>query len=341
MPSIWIRLTAAGVKTVPSRAYCSESLGDLSAFRLRDVVPTAPQEGQLRLMVEATALGHVDALVMKGLYQIRPPVPFTPGGEIVGRVEALGAGVSGFTVGDRVACWQFGEGLADQAIVYARTAVSVRDRLGSVETASFLLDFLTAYHGLFDRGRLQAGQTVLVAGASGGVGSAAIQLARNAAAQTIALASGRDKMAYVAALGANHVVDYRKPNWREEVRAVIPGGVNLVFDPVGGAVFEPCFRSLAKRGRHLVIGFAAGGAIPSLPSNLVLLKSGELVGVDVRYLAAFDPGRVRRILSIILGMAADARISRSIAKVYSLSQAAAAIAALGDSDRIGKIVVAP
>lgn len=300
-----------------------------------------PGAGEILVDVEATSLGFVDALVMRGLYQVRPPLPFTPGGEIVGRIAALGAGVTGFALGQRIASWQFGGGLAEQAIVRAASSAVVPDTLDAPTAAALILDFLTAYYGLFDRGHYLAGQSLLITGASGGVGSAAVQLAYASGGRVIGLASGEAKMRHVAALGADLVIDYRDPEWRTYLKARYPTGVDRVFDPVGGRLFEACFRSLAKHGRHLVVGFASGDGIPQLPANLPLLKSGELVGVDARYLAESDTARVQAILGIVLRLAERGRIKAVIDQVFALSDARAAFRALGTGTRIGKIVVMP
>lgn len=316
-------------------------MGRLEHFALTQVEVPQPALGQVRVAVEATALGFVDQLVMRGLYQVKPPLPFVPGGEIVGTVEAIGAGVTGFALGQRVASWQFGGGLADKALLAAEHTVAVPDGLAPQTAAALLLDFLTAHYGLYDRGGLKPGQTVLVTGASGGVGSAAVQLASAGAARVIALASGAEKQAMAAEIGAELVIDYRDAGWRNRLKQAFPGGVDRVFDPVGGALFEPCFRSLAKTGRHLVVGFAGSDAIPALPANLPLLKSAELVGVDARYLWESDPARVRQILSSILNLAKTGRIRAVIDQLFSLDQAAAAIVRITQPQRLGKVVVAP
>lgn len=323
------------------RAFQGHRLGAVEDFALEEQHGCAPGAGEILLTVEATSLGFVDALVMRGLYQVQPPLPFTPGGEIVGRVEALGDGVTGFWPGQRIASWQFGGGLADQAVVRAASSVAVPDALDAVEASALILDFLTAYYGLFDRGHFRAGQSLLVAGASGGVGSAAVQLAHASGGTVVALASGEAKMRHAAALGAELVLDYRDPDWRAQLKARHPAGVDRVFDPVGGPLLEACFRSLAKHGRHLVVGFASGDGIPRLPANLPLLKSGELAGVDARYLGESDPARVRAILGIIFGLAERRRISAVIDRTFALADAPAAFRALASSGRIGKIVVTP
>lgn len=323
------------------RAFQGHRLGAVEDFALEEQPGCAPGAGEILLTVEATSLGFVDALVMRGLYQVQPPLPFTPGGEIVGRVEALGDGVTGFWPGQRIASWQFGGGLADLAIVRAASSVAVPDALDAVEASALILDFLTAYYGLFDRGHFRAGQSLLVAGASGGVGSAAVQLAHASGGTVVALASGEAKMRHAAALGAELVLDYRDPDWRAQLKARHPAGVDRVFDPVGGPLLEACFRSLAKHGRHLVVGFASGDGIPRLPANLPLLKSGELAGVDARYLGESDPARVRAILGIIFGLVERRRISAVIDRTFALADAPAAFRALASSGRIGKIVVTP
>lgn len=323
------------------RVYSSNELGDLSSYSLCETASPRPEVGQMLISVEATALGFVDQLIMRGLYQVRPPVPFVPGGEIVGRIEALGVGVEGFKVGQRIACWQFGAGLADKAIVEARYGVHVPAGVTPAKAAALLLDYLTAYYGLFDRGGLKPGQTLLVTGASGGVGSAAVHLASTCGAEVIALASGAAKQAMVRKLGAAKVIDYTYEGWRDELKYVHPAGVNMVFDPVGGDLFQLCFRSLAKKGRHLVVGFASGDGIPSLPANLPLLKSGELVGVDARYLWEQDTARTREILSIILSMADMQKLDPPISQVFGLEEACEAIEFVMSKDRLGKVVVVP
>lgn len=323
------------------KAFCGHQLGAVEAFCVEECAVGVPGPGEILLRVEATSLGFVDALVMRGLYQVQPPLPFVPGGEIVGRIEALGADVSGFAEGQRIACWQFGGGLAEHAVVKAANSVPVPDGIAPQDASALILDFLTAYYGLIDRGGYQANHTLLVTGASGGVGSAAVQLAHALGGTVIALATGDAKMRHVSKLGADLVLDYRDADWRTALKKSYPGGIDRVFDPVGGPLLEPCFRSLAKHGRHLVVGFASGDGIPKLPANLPLLKSGELAGVDARYLGESDPERVRAILGTIFRLASRARISPVVHKTFALADAPAAFDALASGDRIGKVVVAP
>jgi NADPH:quinone reductase len=259
----------------------------------------------------------------------------------VGSIDACGPEAGAWEQGTMVACWQFDGGLAEYAICPAERIVAVPEQVDPAVCAATILDYLTAYYALFDRGGLQAGHNVLVLGAAGGVGAAAVRLAALSGARVIGAASSEEKRAYICQLGAEHSFDYRDPDWRSLVKARFPEGVDRVFDPVGGDCFEPAFRSLAKRGRHLVVGFASGAGIPALPANLTLVKSAELVGVDARYLADTDPHRTRQIMHRILSLAASGAISPRIAGEYPLAQAAEAFTALADRDRIGKVVVRP
>lgn len=323
------------------RAFTGHALGTVEDFALEPKSRPCPGPGQLRIRVEAVGLGFVDALVMRGLYQAKPTLPFVPGGEIVGLVEDAGDKVGGFARGQRIAAWQFGGGLADQAVVNHEDAVAVPEGVEPTAAAAILLDYLTAYYGLFDRGRLKPGEAVLVTGASGGVGSAAVQLAAATGCRVAALASGAKKLGYARARGAAVALDYRDPEWRTQLKGSFPDGIRMVFDPVGGSVFEPAFRSLAKRGRHLVVGFAAGTGIPSLPANLVLLKSAELVGVDARFLWHTDKPRVRAILATLLDLLHAGRIEPCIAEIVPLDEAERAFVTLANVDRLGKVVVQP
>lgn len=323
------------------RAFVGHALGSIEGFALELTRRPRPGPSEIMIRVEAVGLGFVDALVMQGLYQTKPPLPFVPGGEIVGVVEEVGEAAQGLVPGQRIAAWQFGGGLADLAIVNAHDAVAVPDGVEPAAAAAVVLDYLTAYYGLFDRGGLKPGEVVLVTGASGGVGSAAVQLSAAACSQTIALASGAPKLAYTRDLGAVLALDYGAADWRTQLKHTFQDGVSLVFDPVGGEVFEPAFRSLAKQGRHLVVGFAAGTGIPRLPANLVLLKSGALMGVDARYLWDTDKSRMRTILSMVLGMVHAGKIEPHIAERVPLEDAHRAFLALADRNRIGKVIVQP
>ena len=268
--------------TAAMQAVVGEALGDPSQYQLTTVPRPEPGPGELLIEIEVAGLGYVDALIAAGRYQVKPTPPYCPGLEFSGRVAALGPDVSGFAVGDPVAASAFGGGLAEYAVVPAPSATILPSTFDLTAAAGFIVNYTTAWHALLDRGALRAGETLLVLGAAGGTGLAAIQVGRLAGARVIAAASTAEKRSFAQAHGAHDTLDYTQPEWRKTLKAMTGGkGVDVVFDPVGGDLLEPAFRSLAWRGRYLVIGFT-GGPIPSLPVNLALLKGSSLVGVDYR-----------------------------------------------------------
>ncbi len=273
------------------KAVVAEQLDSLESYHLVDVARPEPGPHEILIRVAACGVGYVDSLVALGRYQVKPPVPHTPGQEVAGRVEAVGEKVKGFQPGDRVAAMAQ-RGFAEYAVAPAMLALRLPGHVSFEAGSAFPLNYLTAWHGLADRCALQAGETALVFGAAGGVGSAAVQVAKALGARVVAAASTPEKRDFALALGADAVIDVEPDGWRERLKALTGGkGPNLVFDPVCGPLFEPAFRSLAWRGRHLVVGFV-GGAIPALPANLTLMKGSALLGVDVRQYLQFDGARV-------------------------------------------------
>jgi NADPH2:quinone reductase len=313
---------------------------DIGSYALIDEPMPEPGHGQLRIRIEATALGFVDGLMMQGRYQIKPPLPYVPGGEIAGVVDAVGSGVTGPLVDERVVTWQLGGGLAEYVVVDAADVDVVPGGLPMPVAAAMLVDYQTAHYALFDQGRLTAADTLLVLGAGGAVSSAAIQLAVHAGARVIAAASSESKRKAACEFGAVAAIDYSLPDWREALRVVALEGVDVVLDPVGANMFEPAFRSLAKGGRYLVIGFA-GGAIPSLPVNLALLKNATLHGVDVRYFLESRPEQARRVRTALFSMVARGHLRSPATIAFPLANASDAVLATFDRSRRGKIVVLP
>lgn len=321
------------------RSFEGMAYGSLDAFGLieRDV-PT-PSAGQVRIRVKATALGFVDGLIVQGRYQIKPPLPYVPGGEIAGVVDAIGEGGRHLSMGDRVVTWQLGGGLSEYAIVAADEVEPIPADLDFRNAAAMLVDYQTAHYALFERGRVRAGETVLVMGAAGGVGSAAVQLAAKAGAHVIAAASTAEKRDRTRALGAQAAINSASDDIRAEIRAAAPRGVvDVVVDPVGSTTFEALFRSLAKEGRHLVIGFA-GGSIPALPANLPLLKSAALVGVEIRHFLAARPEDARAARTALFEQVASGALAKPQTVRFPLAQAREALAATSRRDKAGKIVV--
>ncbi|MGN6259935.1 MAG: NADPH:quinone oxidoreductase family protein [Ralstonia sp.] len=313
---------------------------DLDSYSIVEQPTPEPGEGQLRIRVEATALGFVDGLMMQGRYQIKPALPYVPGGEIAGVVDAVGPGVTPARVGQRVVTWQLGGGLAEYVVVEAVDVDVIPDRLPLTLAAAMLVDYQTAHYALLDQGKLTAADTLLVLGAGGAVASAAIQLAARTGARVIAAASSEHKRNAACALGAVDAIDYSLPNWREALKKVAPSGIDIVLDPVGADKLEPAFRSLAKGGRYLVIGFA-GGAIPSLPVNLALLKNATLHGVDIRYFLSSRPERARRIRGALFSMVARGDLSPPATNTFALANARDAVLATSDRGRHGKVIVLP
>jgi NADPH2:quinone reductase len=287
-----------------------------------------------------TGLGYVDALVARGQYQVKPPVPYCPGMEIAGTVAALGAGVEGFDVGDLIAASTFGGGLAEFAVVPAAAACRIPEQLDPRAAAGFLVNYTTAWHALIDRAQLRPGETVLVLGAAGGTGIAAVQVARLAGARVIAGASTPEKRRFALRHGASETLDYSEPEWRTTLKAMTGGrGIDVVFDPVGGDLLEPAFRSLAWRGRHLVIGFA-GGPIPALPVNLALLKGASLVGVDLRQFSSVHEARAAAdVRTRLLEAVRRGDLHPAVGAAFPFDRFREAMATAASREGLGKTVV--
>lgn len=320
------------------RSFQADQFGPVENYRLVDCAKPEPGPGEVRLRIRATGLGYADGLMAKGLYQMKPPLPYCPGGEIAGTIDAVGADVQGFAVGDGVVVALMGGGLAEYAIAPVADMDRLPKGLPFATAAAMLADYQTAHYALM-RGGVKAGETVLVTGAGGGVGMAGVQLARRLGARVIACASSPDKRERALALGADAAIDAASADIRAELRKVTPGGtVDVVFDPVGGPHFESLFRSLAKEGRHLVIGFA-GGPIPSLPINLPLLKSAALVGIDIRHFWAAYPEEAVAARRALYAQMAEGSLQPPPITAFRLDEAAAAMAAVSGRTKSGKIVV--
>jgi NADPH:quinone reductase len=325
------------------RALLSHSPGGPETLRLDDVPDPAPGPGELLVRVRACAINYPDVLIIEDKYQLKPPRPFAPGSEIAGEVETVGDGVSGWNAGDRlIAAVGFG-GLVEKAVVPAKTAVPLPSDRSFEEGSALLLTYATAIHALVDRGRLQAGQTLLVLGAAGGVGIAAVEIGRALGARVIAAVSSEEKAQAARAAGADEAVVY--PTGELDGRAlsqlfkdaVGPGGADVILDPVGGAYAEAALRSIGWEGRFLVVGFPAG--IPKLPLNLTLLKSCDVCGVFWGAFAARDPQRNAAHVDQLFRWWAEGKIAPKVSATYPLDRGGDAIAALRDRQAIGKLVV--
>lgn len=315
----------------------ASALESIADYALIECDQPWPEPGEVLVKVAACGVGYVDALVALGRYQVKPPLPHTPGQEASGWVEAVGEGVSGLEPGDRVMAAVRG-GFGDYAIAPAAAVARLPDRMTFAQAAGFRINYLTALHGLRDRAGLRPGETVLVMGAAGGVGSAAVQVAKLMGARVIAAASSEEKRAFCSALGADAVIDTGSEGWRDRLKALLgPGGLDVVFDPVCGKLFELAFRSLAWGGRHLVVGFVGG--IPALPANLPLMKGSALTGVDVRQFLLFEGPRAAAHQAELLGWVDEGRLSPPQGRSFALSEFAKALEFALSGAGLGKTVV--
>lgn len=315
-----------------------EALDSFDCYRLVEREIPEPGAGEVRIRVAACGIGYVDALVTLGRYQVKPALPHVPGGEAAGWIDTLGSDVAGVAIGDRVLATVRG-GFADYAIAPADSLHRLPPAMSMVQGAGFRINYVTALHALRDRARLAPGETLLVIGAAGGTGLAAVQVGKRLGARVVAVASTAAKRTAAQQAGADAVLDREPDGWRERLKVVAPDGVDVVFDPVSGPLMQPAFRSLRWGGRHLVIGFAAG-AIPALPVNLPLLKGASLVGVDYRQFAAvYEGAKARGELDELLGWVAEGTLVPPVGRVFPLERAGEALAYALDGAGIGKTVL--
>ncbi len=257
---------------------CENPIG-VEALTWKELTTPEPAAGEVRIAIRAASLNFPDILIVQNKYQVKPDLPFVPGAEYAGVVEAVGQGVEHLKPGEAVAAFGGTGGFGTHAIASAALVMPLPNDFAFDDASAFILTYATTHHALLDRARLKAGETVLVLGAAGGVGTAAIQIAKAVGARVIAAASSDEKCSFCKQLGADESINYSSANIRAELKRLTDGkGPDVVYDPVGGDIAESVFRSIAWRGRYLVIGFAQGG-IPALPWNLVLLKGASIVGV--------------------------------------------------------------
>ena len=319
------------------RAWQLNELGEpADQLQLVEVDPPQPRPDQVLLDIEAVGLSFPNVLMCRGEYQVKTTFPYTPGGESAGIIAALGDAVTGLVVGQRVMA--MGGGLEEQAVVGATSVWPMPERLSSAKAAAIPVNYGTTWFALHDRAHLQAGETLLVTGAAGGVGSAAIQLGKAAGATVIAVAGGDEKVARCRDLGADHVVDHHQTeDFVDVVRDLSGGGVDVAYDPVGGAVLHRVRRCMAWDGRLLVIGFVQG--IPDIPANHVLLKNYSVVGVHWGASLARDPQSLDRQMRAVLDLAATGEVDPLVYPPFGFEQGAVGLQALADRQTYGKAVV--
>lgn len=321
------------------RALICERFDGIEALRLGELPDPVAGDGEVVIEVAAAGVNFYDTLMVHGRYQIKPPLPFAPGGEIAGTVASVGPGVDHLAVGDRVCAFTSYGGFAERCRARASQVWRLPDAVSAPTAAAALVAYGTAWFGLHDRARMLSGETVLVLGAAGGVGLATVDIARAAGARVIAAAGTPERLALCAAAGADVCIDYQAQPLRDAVRAATGGdGADIVVDVVGGEFTEAALRATAWRGRILVIGFAAGG-IPRLPANLLLLKGCEASGVFWDEFLRREPAAAAmQVAAVLDGIAAGALTPRLTAR-YPLARAQAALAALARREAVGKLVV--
>jgi NADPH:quinone reductase len=300
-----------------------------------------PGPGEVVIDVKAASVNFPDVLVIENKYQFKPPLPFTPGSEVAGLVGAVGEGVEHLRVGRRVAAFVRVGGFAEQALAPAEACMPLPDEADFETAAAFTLAYGTSHHAIVDRAALRAGETMLVLGAAGGVGLAAVEIGKALGARVIAAASTDEKLVIAREHGADATIRYDREDLRERIAALTDGqGPDVIYDPVGGAYAEPAFRSIGWRGRYLVVGFAAG-EIPKLPLNLALLKGASIVGVFWGEFAKREPQRNAQAFEELVRWLGEGKLRPHISARYPLDQTPRALEDMAQRRVTGKIVVTP
>ncbi len=325
--------------TTNMKALLSKEPGPPSTMVMEDIPKPEAKKGEVLVRISIAALNFFDCLIIEDKYQVKPPRPFSIGAEMAGVVEAVGEGVEGLAVGDRV-CGPVQAGTAREYIaVHAVVLSKIPEGVSDEQAASISITYGTSYHALKDRGELKAGETLAVLGASGGVGQAAVELGKIMGAKVIALASTDDKVEFAKECGAEIGINYSDVDVKDALKKATGGkGVDVIYDPVGGDFSESAFRAIAWKGRFLVIGFAAG-PIPKIPLNLALLKGADLRGVFWGAFTMHDPKANRQNVDDLLGWLADGTLKPHVDSVFPLEEGAAALEKIAARDVKGKVLL--
>lgn len=317
---------------------CENPIG-VEALTWKELPTPQPGAGEVLIAIKAASLNFPDLLIVQNKYQIKPPLPFVPGSEYAGVVQAVGDGVNHLKVGQNVACLSGTGGFATHTLAPAALCMPLPEGFSYVDAAAFIMIYATSHHALADRAQLKAGETVLVLGAAGGVGTSAIQIAKALGAKVIAAASTDEKCALCKSIGADATINYSTENLRDAVKALTDGqGPDVIYDPVGGDLAEPAFRSIAWRGRYLVVGFASG-SIPALPLNLTLLKGASIIGVFWGGFARQEPKASAAAIAQLASWYAQGKIKPVIDKTMPMADLKAAYAYMGSRSVKGKLVM--
>ncbi|MBV4461371.1 NADPH:quinone oxidoreductase family protein [Pseudomonas sp. COR58] len=321
------------------KAVLCKAFGPAESLVLEEVASPAPKKNEILLEVHAAGVNFPDTLIIEGKYQFKPPFPFSPGGEAAGVVREVGEKVSHLKVGDRVMALTGWGSFAEQVAVPGYNVLPIPPSMDFRTAAAFSMTYGTSMHALTQRGNLQPGETLLVLGASGGVGLAAVEIGKALGARVIAAASSAEKLAVAKAAGADELINYSETSLKDEIKRLTDGqGADVIYDPVGGDLFDQAIRAIAWNGRLLVVGFASG-RIPELPVNLALLKGAAVLGVFWGSFAQRQPQDNAANFQRLFGWFAEGKLKPLVSQAYPLSEAAQAINDLGQRKAVGKVVV--
>ena len=321
------------------KALLCNAYGPADQLQVGEIDSPQAKPGDVLIEVAAAGVNFPDTLIIEGKYQFKPPLPFAPGGEVAGVVSAVGSQVTHLQVGDPVMALTGWGGFAEQVAVPAGNVIPMPPGVDFIQAAGFGMTYGTAMHALTQRAELQAGETLLVLGAAGGVGLAAVEIGKAMGARVIAAASSAAKLDVAKQAGADELIDYSQQNLKDEIKRLTDGqGVDVVFDPVGGALFDQAMRSIAWNGRLLVVGFASG-QIPELPVNLPLLKGAAVLGVFWGAFAQRQPADNASNFRQLFTWLASGKLNPLISRTYSLNEGPLAIAALAQRKAVGKLVI--
>jgi NADPH:quinone reductase len=321
------------------RAVLCRAYGPPESLVIEDVESPTPGPGEVVISVKASGVNFPDVLIIQNKYQVKPPLPFSPGSEVAGVIKAVGENVTHVAPGDEVFAFTVYGGFAQEVKTDAKRLLPIPAGMTFPTAAAFGLTYATSDHALRDRGELEAGETLLVLGAAGGVGLAAVEIGKALGARVIACASSDDKLAVCREHGADETINYATEDFRERIKAITGGkGADVIYDPVGGSYTEPALRSIAWRGRLLVVGFAAGD-IPKIPLNLTLLKGCAIVGVYWGEFTRREPERFAQEMHQLGQWYGEGRIRPHISATYPLDRAADALNDMAQRRVVGKVVL--
>ena len=321
------------------KAVLCKEFGPPESLVVEDIASPEPGPGEVVLDVHAAAVNFPDVLIIQNKYQFKPPLPFSPGGEVAGVVAKLGDGVKNLKIGDRVIGSCGNGGFVEELAIAEAACIPIPDEMDLQTASALVLTYGTSHYGLKDRAQLKAGETLLVMGAAGGVGLAAVELGKAMGARVIAAASSPEKLEVAKQAGADDLINYSDGELKEKVKALTNGqGADVIYDPVGGPLFDQCMRCINWNGRVLVVGFVGGG-IPKVPTNLALLKNCQIVGVFYGAFSGRFPADNEQNFAELTDMFAAGKLQAIVGAEYALSDYAEALNCLSQRRAVGKIVV--